>query len=82
LLRISTQAGEITVKNNLRAIVAAVFITGLGSTPVFALDSMSGMPREPISKAGKCAKANHGVHIPYRGWRTRDRLGYRICMWW
>lgn len=70
-----------TVKNNLRAIVAAVIIAGLGATPVFALNSMSGMPREPISKAGMCAKANHGVHIPYRGWRTKNRLGFLTCMW-
>jgi hypothetical protein len=40
------------------------------------------MPREPVSKAGKCAKANEGFHIPYRGWRTKNLLGYRMCMWW
>lgn len=73
---------EIAVKNSLRAIVAAALITGLSAAPVLALNSMSGMPREPISKAGKCAKANHGVHIPYRGWRTKDRLGWLTCMWW
>lgn len=70
------------MKTHLRAIVAAVVITGLSAGPVFALNSMSGMPREPHSKAGQCAKANHGYHIPYRGWRTKDRLGWRICMWW
>ncbi|EKS34803.1 hypothetical protein [Afipia broomeae] len=70
------------MKNSLRAIVAAAVIASLGSTHVLALNSMSGMPREPISKAGMCAKANHGVHIPYRGWRTKNRLGFLTCMWW
>lgn len=70
------------MKINLRAIVAAVVITGLSSAPVLALDSMSGMPREPVTKAGMCAKANQGYHIPYRGWRTKNRLGWRTCMWW
>ncbi len=59
---------------------AAVLIAT--SVPSFAFGPNHGMPREPTSKAGKCAKANHGVHIPYRGWRTRDRLGFRTCMWW
>lgn len=61
-----------------------VFITAftiLNVVPASAFHPRHGMPREPISKAGKCAKANMGVHIPYRGWRTRDRLGYRMCMW-
>lgn len=70
------------MKNNLRAIVAAVVITGLGSAPVFALNAMSGMPRDPVTKSGMCAKANQGYHIPYRGWRTKNRLGYLTCMWW
>jgi len=65
----------------LRAIFAAGIFAALGAAPVFALSPQSGMPHDPISKSGKCAKASHGVHIPYRGWRTRDRLSYRTCMW-
>lgn len=70
------------MKKTLRTIVAAAVIAGLGSAPVLALNSMSGMPREPVTKDGMCAKANQGYHIPYRGWRTKNRLGWRICMWW
>lgn len=69
------------MKNNLRAVLLAAIITGLGAAPVFALSAQSGMPHEPVTKAGRCAKANGGVHIPYRGWHTKNLLGYRTCMW-
>ena len=70
------------MKHTLRVIAVTAAVAGLTTAPVFALSPQSGMPRDPISKAGMCAKANHGVHIPYRGWRTKDRLGYLTCMWW
>ena len=68
------------MKTNWIAILAATFIVA-SAAPAFALNAQSGMPREPRTVAGMCAKANGGYHTPYRGWRTRDRLGYRICMW-
>jgi hypothetical protein len=49
--------------------------------PAVAQNSNTGMPREPTTKAGKCAKANGGTWTPSRGgWYTRDRLGYQKCM--
>ena len=68
------------MKTNWIAFLAATFIVA-SAAPTFALNAQSGMPREPRTASGQCAKANMGLHIPYRGWRTRDRLGYRICMW-
>lgn len=68
------------MKTNWIAILAATFIVASAAL-AFALNAQSGMPGEPRTASGQCAKANMGVHIPYRGWRTRDRLGYRICMW-
>ena len=37
-------------------------------------------PREPTTKAGKCAKANGGRWVPNRGWYTTDSIGYKKCM--
>jgi hypothetical protein len=68
------------MKNTWFAILAMAFVVA-SAAPASALNAQSGMPREPRSASAMCAKANGGYHIPYRGWRTRDRLGYRICMW-
>jgi len=68
------------MKKNLIAMLAATFVIA-SAAPAFALNPRHGMPREPRTASAMCAKANGGYHIPYRGWRTRDRLGYRICMW-
>jgi hypothetical protein len=68
------------MRTNLIAILATAFVVA-SAAPAFALNPKSGMPREPRTVAGMCAKANMGVHIPYRGWRSRDRLGFRTCMW-
>ena len=68
------------MKNTWFAILAMAFVAA-SAVPASALNAQSGMPREPRTVSGMYAKANHGYHIPYRGWRTRDRLGYRICMW-
>ena len=67
---------------NIRSAALAVALMVASATPAFALNAQSGMPREPVTKAGQCAKASQGVHIPYRGWRTKNRLLYLTCMWW
>ena len=66
----------------LIAILMATAVIAASAAPAPAFGPNHGMPREPVTKAGKCAKANQGFHIPYRGWRTRNRLGYSLCMWW
>lgn len=48
--------------------------------PAVTLNSQSGMPREPSTVRGYCAKVSEGVHIPYRGWQTRDRLDFNTCL--
>jgi hypothetical protein len=50
------------------------------TVPALGQNANSGMPREPTTKAGKCAKANGGNWVPNRGWYTRDRIGYQKCM--
>lgn len=67
------------MKNVWFAALAMTFMV-TSAAPTLA-HPMHGMPRDPISIAGWCAKNNQGVHIPYRGWRTRNLLGYRTCMW-
>ena len=69
------------MKTNWIAILAATFIV-TNAAPAFALNAQSGMPREPVTKAGQCAKASQGYHIPYRGWYTRNRLLFLTCMWY
>ncbi len=62
------------------AALAAAFIVA-STASALALNAQSGMPREPKTASGMCAKASQGYHIPYRGWHTRNLLGYRTCMW-
>jgi hypothetical protein len=50
------------------------------TVPAVAQNPNTGMPREPTTKAGKCAKANGGTWVHNRGWYTRDRLGYQKCL--
>ena len=61
---------------------AIIAVIGLQTfiAPAFALDSRSGMPREPRTVRGICAKASQGNHIPYRGWSTRNRLDFNRCL--
>lgn len=59
------------MKTNWVAILATAFVIA-SAAPAFALNAQSGMPLEPKTVSGMCAKANMGVHIPYRGWRARS----------
>ncbi|MBN8980580.1 MAG: hypothetical protein J0I29_04760, partial [Rhizobiales bacterium] len=67
------------MKNIWLTILALAFIAA--SVPAAIAHPMHGMPRDPISMAGWCAKNSGGFHVPYRGWRTRNLLAYRTCMW-
>jgi len=45
-----------------------------------AVAQNTGTPREPLTKSGRCAKANGGIWLQRGGWYTTDRLGYQKCM--
>lgn len=68
------------ILRKLPFIVLATFGLSLIVPPAVALNSQSGMPREPGTVRGYCAKVSEGVHIPYRGWHTRNRLGFNTCL--
>jgi hypothetical protein len=67
------------LRKSLFGWIVFVSVTAL-TAPSIAQNANTGMPREPTTKAGKCAKANGGVWTPNRGWYTRDRIGYQKCM--
>jgi len=71
---------EVILQNSF--LLTVVFLSTIALTaPSVAQNSNSGMPRDPTTKAGKCAKANGGVWNAGRnGWYTRDRLNYNKCM--
>ena len=48
--------------------------------PAGAQTRDSGTPRPPVTKEGKCAKANGGRWVPNRGWYTDDQIGYQNCL--
>jgi hypothetical protein len=70
---------EIILQNSFFGWIVFSSVIAL-TVPAVAQNSNTGMPREPTTKAGKCAKANGGNWVPNRGWYTRDRLGYQKCM--
>jgi hypothetical protein len=63
-------------------LLSIVFLSTIALTaPSVAQNANTGMPSEPTTKAGKCAKANGGTWNARRnGWYTRDRLNYNKCM--
>ena len=71
---------EVTLPNRLLPCV--VFLATIALTaPSIAQNANNGMPREPTTKEGKCAKANGGTWNARRnGWYTRDRLNYNKCL--
>jgi hypothetical protein len=74
---------EMIMKKLSVALLATIGCLAVGClvvAPAVALNSQSGMPREPKTFRGKCAKASEGNHIPYRGWRTRNRLAFNKCL--
>jgi hypothetical protein len=60
------------------AILGCVTVSVAG--PAAALNASSGMPREPRTIRGICARLSGGNHIPYRGWHTRNHLGFVSCL--
>ncbi|MGH6712540.1 MAG: hypothetical protein ACREEK_26705 [Bradyrhizobium sp.] len=62
-------------------LLSVVFLSMIALTaPSVAQTRDSNTPREPTTKAGKCAKANGGNWVPNRGWYTRDSIAYKKCM--
>ncbi|MGO4711878.1 hypothetical protein [Bradyrhizobium sp. 2TAF24] len=62
------------------AAISLLIAGSLVTTPTFALNERSGMPREPRSVRAICAKESQGYHLPYRGWVTRNRLAFNTCL--
>lgn len=62
------------------ATIGVLAVSSLVVAPAVALNSQRGMPREPRTLRGHCAKVSQGVHIPYRGWGTRNRLAFNKCL--
>jgi hypothetical protein len=71
---------EVILPNRLLLCVA--FLSPIALTaPSLAQNAANGMPREPTTKEGRCAKANGGTWNAGRnGWYTRDRLNYNKCL--
>ena len=71
---------EVILRNSF--LLSVVFLSTVALTaPSVAQNANSGMPRDPTTKAGKCAKAHGGTWNARRnGWYTRDRLNYNKCM--
>jgi hypothetical protein len=72
------------LKSRFLALCASVSLFALAAAtvvPASAQNSDTSTPREPTTKAGKCAKANGGIWNARRnGWYTRDHLNYKKCM--